>query len=120
MLAAAQSRAEALAAGDTAGLEALLHPAFGWITHRGEVFDRERYLAANTGAGRLPWRTQLLEQPQVQVVRETAVLRCIVTDVIAGADGRETRGRMLMTQTWVRDDAARWVCLAGHAGPRLE
>jgi hypothetical protein len=50
VLAAARARADMLSAGDTAGLRALLHPAFGWISHRGEIFDREQYLAANTGA----------------------------------------------------------------------
>ncbi|WP_035849199.1 DUF4440 domain-containing protein [Cryptosporangium arvum] len=33
-------RSAALAAGDASALEALLHPAFRWTSHRGEVFDR--------------------------------------------------------------------------------
>jgi hypothetical protein len=56
--------------------------------------------------------------PEVVVVGETAVLCAEVTDVVlAGEDDSETF-RMPMTQVWVRsgDD---WVCLAGHAGPRL-
>jgi hypothetical protein len=120
VLTAAQTRAAALAAGDAAALRALLHPGFGWVSHRGEVFDRDGYVAANTAPGRLRWRAQRLEQPQVRVVGDAAVLRCSVTDIVTGADGAEVRARMLMTQTWVRDETGAWVCLAGHAGPRLD
>ena len=70
--------------------------------------------------GRLRWRAQRLEQPQVRVVGDAAVLRCSVTDIVTGADGAEVRAKMLMTQTWVRDETGGWVCLAGHAGPRLD
>jgi ketosteroid isomerase-like protein len=120
VLAAAQARAAALAAGDAAALRGLLHPGFGWVSHRGEVFDRDRYVAANTAPDGLRWRTQRLEEPRVHVVGDAAVLRCTVTDVITGADGDAVRVRMLMTQMWVRDDASGWLCLAGHAGPRLD
>lgn len=120
VLAAAQARAAALAAGDAAELHRLLHPDFGWVSHRGDVFDRDRYVAANTAPGGMRWRAQRLEQPQVQVVGDAAVLRCIVTDVVSDADGGEVRARMLMTQTWIRDDTTGWVCLAGHAGPRVD
>jgi hypothetical protein len=119
VLIAARARAAALAAGDAAALRALLHPRFGWVSHRGEIFDRDRYVAANTAPGGVRWRAQRLEQAQVDVAGDAAVLRCTVTDVVAGADG-EVRARMLMTQTWIRDDTSGWVCLAGHAGPRLD
>ena len=120
VLTAAQARAAALAAGDAGVLRSLLHPGFGWVSHRGEVFDRDGYVAANTPPGRLRWRAQRLEDPQVRVVGDAAVLCCTVTDVVTGADGAEVRARMLMTQTWIRDDTGGWVCLAGHAGPRLD
>jgi hypothetical protein len=102
------------------GLCGLLHPGFGWVSHRGEVFDRDGYVAANTAPGRLRWRAQRLEDPQVRVVGDAAVLRCTVTDVVTGAGGAEVRARTLMTQTWIRDDTGGWVCLAGHAGPCLD
>ena len=120
VLSAAQARATALAAGDAAGLRGLLHPGFGWVSHRGEVFDRDRYVAANTTPGGVRWRVQRLEEPNVRVVGDVAVLRCTVTDVVADAEGREVRARMLMTQIWIRNGTTGWVCLAGHAGPRLD
>ena len=120
VLIAARARAAALAAGNAAALRALLHPRFGWVSHRGDVFDRDHYVAANTAPGGVRWRAQRLEQAQVHVVGDAAVLRCAVTDVVAGADGGEVGARMLMTQTWIRDDTRGWVCLAGHAGPRLD
>ncbi len=120
VLAAAQARAAALASGDAAELRRLLHHDFGWVSHRGDVFDRDRYVAANTASGGLRWRAQRLEQPQVHVVGDAAVLRCIVTDIVSDARGGEVRARMLMTQTWIRDDTTGWVCLAGHAGPRVD
>jgi hypothetical protein len=120
VLIAAQARAAALAARDAAALRGLLHPRFGWVSHRGEVFDRDGYVAANATPGGVRWQAQRIEEPQVCVVGDTAVLRCTVTDVVTGADGGEVRARMLMTQTWIRYRTATWLCLAGHAGPRID
>jgi ketosteroid isomerase-like protein len=115
VLARAELRATALAEADSAGLVALLHPDFRWTTHVGEVLDRARYVASNT-TGRTVWHAQTLLDPEVVVVGETAVLRCTVVDAV-GAHEVETF-RMPLTQVWVRLDGE-WVCLAGHAGPRL-
>jgi hypothetical protein len=91
---AAVARGAALAAGDVDGLKRLLHPA-----------------------GPLNWKKQSLSDPEVVIVGTVAVLRCLVTDEVDAGQGRETF-RMPMTQTWVRTDG-HWLCLAGHAGPRL-
>jgi hypothetical protein len=101
-----------------ADLRSLLHPAFGWVSHHGEVFDRDRYITTNTARGGTHWIDQQLAYPHVTIVGSTAILRCTVTDVIRAVD-REQRLRMLMTQTWIRD-TGRWRCVAGHAGPRLD
>jgi hypothetical protein len=115
VLARAEQRAAALAAADAAGLHALLHPHFRWTTHVGEVLDRGAYIASNT-TGSTVWRDQTLLDPEIVVVGDTAVLRCTVVDAV-GAHEVETY-RMPMTQVWVRL-GGEWVCLAGHAGPRL-
>ncbi|WP_166678822.1 nuclear transport factor 2 family protein [Kribbella voronezhensis] len=117
VVAAALERADALARRDAERLLALLHPDFHWTSHRGEQFDRERYVASNT-SGPLVWHTQVLTDIEVVVVAgDAAVLRCVVTDQVDSGSGVESF-RMPMTQTWVLV-AGRWVCLAGHAGPRL-
>lgn len=114
---AAEARALALAEGDTGRLTALLHQEFRWTAHVGETYDRDEYIRRNT-QGHTVWRSQDLLDPQVVIVGDTAVLRCEVTDVVAsGSDGTETF-RMPMTQVWVRTDG-QWLCLGGHAGPRL-
>lgn len=41
MIAAAEARAAALAAGDAEALEACLHPRFSWTSRLGESFDRD-------------------------------------------------------------------------------
>ncbi len=51
------------------------------------------------------------------VVGDVVVLRCTVADFVDTGRGSEVL-RMPMTQVWIRADA-QWVCLAGHAGPRL-
>jgi len=117
VLAAARERAAALAAGDSSRLTALLHPSFRWVSHRGDRFTREEYVERNT-RGPLAWRSQALEEPEVTVVGETAVLHAVVRDVVATESGDE-EFRMPVTQVWVRSGDG-WVCLAGHAGPRLE
>ena len=68
VLAAAEARAAALAAGDAVALRELLHPGFGWVSHRGETFDRDRYIAANTGPGGTCWRGQDLAEVDIVVV----------------------------------------------------
>jgi hypothetical protein len=72
VLAAVRGRAEALAAGDTDGLFRWLHEQFIWTSHRGEVFDRATYVAANIQD--LSWRSQVIEDPQVTIVGDTAVV----------------------------------------------
>ena len=50
--------------------------------------------------------------------RLSALLRADVTDVVLTETGEPATFRMPVTQVWVRD-RDRWLCLAGHAGPRL-
>jgi hypothetical protein len=114
--AAAQARADALARRDGRSLRELLNPSFVWTSHRGETFDRERYLADKSGAASR-WLGQTLDAVRVTVVGSTAVLVCVVTDEVQTADGSELF-QMPMTQTWVLE-GEQWLCLAGHAGPRL-
>jgi hypothetical protein len=114
--AAVERRAEALASGRPADLEAVLHPRFRWTSHRGEVFDRAAYVLSNTGGG-LRWRQQLLDQTVVVVLGGTGVVTSVVTDHVEVA-GESRAFRMPVTQTWVRGPAG-WQCLAGHAGPLL-
>lgn len=116
VLAAAHRRAAALATGRAADLSAVLHPAFRWTSHRGEVFDRHHYIAANT-AGTLVWRRQEVLEPAVVVVGSTAVLTAVVVDEVE-RDGVPVTYRMPVTQTWVHVEGV-WLCLAGHAGPLL-
>lgn len=111
---AAHRRAEALAAGDSKKLEALLHPALRWTTFTGDVLTRKEYVAANTGSG-LTWRSQRLEDPVVVVVADTAVLTAVATDEVR-REGQDETYRLRLTQTWVRTETG-WQCLAGHAGP---
>ena len=115
--AAVQARAAALARGDAAALERLLHSAFRWTSHRGEQFDRSGYIEANIG-GSLVWHEQRLEQLTVDIVEATAVVHCVVVDDVTTPAGRASF-RMPVTQTWVRT-ASGWECLAGHAGPRWD
>jgi len=114
--AAAEARAAALSRRDDVALTALLHPAFGWTSHTGEFFDRAAYVRNNT-QGPTVWHGQRLEGVEVTVVGDTAILRGAAIDDVEAAAGRQLF-RMPMTQVWVRE-GLRWVCLAGHAGPRL-
>jgi Domain of unknown function (DUF4440) len=114
VLAAAEARAAALAAGDAEALRRLLHPRFRWTSHHGDTFDRDGYVRANTG---VTWKGQEMGDVEVVVVGDAAVLSCTVTDEVDVGQGFEVF-TMPLTQTWVRS-GGRWLCLAGHAGPRL-
>jgi hypothetical protein len=116
VMAAAQERASALAAGDAERLSAVLHGDFRWTSHVGVTYSRSEYISRNT-KGDTVWRSQRLSSPEVVVVGDTAVLYAEVTDVVlSGVDETETF-QMPMTQVWVRLNRS-WKCLAGHAGPR--
>jgi ketosteroid isomerase-like protein len=116
VLAAARARAEALAAADGAALARLLHPAFRWISHTGEQFDRDDYIVRNT-SGRVQWHRQDLGDPEVELFGDVAILRAVVTDKILRG-GEVESFCMPVTQIWVRTDGV-WLCAGGHAGPRL-
>jgi ketosteroid isomerase-like protein len=111
---AARQRAEALAARDAEALRRLMHPALRWTTYRGAVLDRAEYIRGNTDPA-LVWIAQELDQVEVSVVGETAVLIAVVTDTVEEGGARQVN-RLRLTQTWIKA-AETWVCLAGHAGP---
>src|ERR1700742_4113061 len=90
VLDAARRRAAALAAGDADALIALHDPELRWTTHRGEVLDRDRYVAGNTGGDGLVWHEQRLEDVDVVVAGETAVLTAVVVDEVQRDGARET------------------------------
>jgi uncharacterized protein (TIGR02246 family) len=116
VLAAAEARAAALASGDAEALLDLLHPQFQWTSHHGDRFDRDGYVRRNTGDA-VSWKAQEMGDIEVVVVGDAAVLTCTVTDEVDAGEGFEVY-TMPMTQTLVREDG-RWLCLAGHTGPRL-
>jgi ketosteroid isomerase-like protein len=117
VLSAAWQRAEAMADNDETRLRELLHPDFGWISHKGDWFDLKSYLESNQ-RGSNTWHRQELRDAEVRVVGDTGVVRCIVVDTVDVGSGRPEEFTMPMTQTWVRE-SGRWRCLAGHAGPRI-
>ncbi len=117
VIAAAEARARALAAGDASRLSALLHDGFSWTTHLGETLGKAEYVHRNTG-GRTVWHSQQLSGTTVVAVGDTAVLHADVTDVIRTTEGKAKTFRMPITQVWTRAEGD-WQCLAGHAGPLL-
>jgi ketosteroid isomerase-like protein len=116
VLDAAEARAAALVARDADALRDLLHPRLRWTTFRGEVLDRQAYVAANTGGG-LRWLGQRLEEVEIVVAGDAAVLGAVVLDEVERG-GTPLSFRLRLTQTWTREDG-RWLCLAGHAGPEV-
>ena len=113
VLMVAEMRASALAAGEPDRLRRLLHPEFRWTSPRGDRLDREGYVRVNTHDVR--WVKQRLEDPEVTVVGDTAIVLCTAHDTVV-RDGVEIELRVPVTQVWVRSHRS-WVCLAGHAGP---
>jgi ketosteroid isomerase-like protein len=117
VLRAAERRAQALAARDATALHDLMHESLTWTTFRGEVLDRDGYIAGNT-EGQLVWQSQLLEDAEVVVIGNTAVLTARDIDTVRRDTHDEESYTLRLTQTWVRTDD-KWQCLAGHAGPRI-
>ena len=95
-------------------LRELHHPELRWTTHRGDVRDREAYIAGNT-EGDLVWRSQDLLEAEVVAVGDTAVLVAVVHDEFERA-GEPGSFDMPLTLTWVREEGS-WRVLAAHAGP---
>jgi ketosteroid isomerase-like protein len=113
VLEAARARSAALVAGDKGALAALHHEQFRFTTPRGEVKDRDAFLASP-----LVWRSQRLAQAHVTIVGDTAILTATAHDEYE-RDGRPAAHAMRLTLTFVRDAGSRWIVLAGHAGPEV-
>ena len=114
VLAATRARSAALVARDADALRALHHPEFRFTTPRGDVRDRDAYIAGNT-VGELVWRAQHLVEHEIAVHGDTAVLVGVVHDEFERA-GEPGAHDMRLTLVWVRAEG-RWVVLAAHAGP---
>jgi len=115
ILEAAERRSAALVARDPELLRELHHPNLRWTTHRGDVRDRDAYIAGNT-EGDLVWRAQHLLEAEVLVVGDTAVLVGVVHDEFE-RDGEPGALDMPLTLTWAREEGT-WRVLAAHAGPQ--
>ena len=72
VLMVAELRASALVAGEPDRLRRLLHPEFRWTSHNGERLDPEGFVRVNTRE--LRWVKRRLEDPEVTVVDDTALL----------------------------------------------
>jgi ketosteroid isomerase-like protein len=117
ILEATRRRSAALVARDADALRALHHPGFRFTTPRGDVRDRDAYVAGNT-EGDLVWRDQHLVEHDVVVAGDAAVLTGVVHDAFERA-GEPGAHDMRITLVWVRHDGD-WVVLAAHAGPPVE
>jgi hypothetical protein len=91
------------------------HPQARWTTYRGAVLDRDAYVAGNTD-GSLRWYSQQFLDPAI-VVTGAAMLTLVVVDQVE-YDPDPATNRLRLTMTWVKS-SERWLCLAGHAGPRV-
>ena len=116
VLEAAQRRAEALVAADAVVLCQLMHEHLRWTTFQGDTLDRAAYVEGNTN-GTVRWHGQRLDDVEVMVVADTAVLTAIAHDDVE-RDGAREMFTLHLTQVWIRDGSG-WRCLGGHAGPRL-
>lgn len=96
VIAAAEDRASALAAGDAQRLAGLLHEGFSWTSHTGATYSRSEYVRRNT-QGHPVWRSQRLSVVEVVVVGDAAVLHAEVTDEVLGEDDEPDTFRMPMT-----------------------
>jgi hypothetical protein len=117
VLAAANRRAVALAAGDADELRRIMHEECRWTSYAGLVMDRDEYISRNTTT--VKWSAQRIADPTVRVIGDCAVLTGTVIDQVSGATGEVEEFRLLFTMTWIKADG-RWRLLAGHAGPRLD
>ena len=64
------------------------------------------------------WRAQVLEDAEVVVVGDTAVLTAVAHDEFERG-GEPGAHAMRLTLTFVRDAGSGWIALAGHAGPAV-
>ena len=112
-----ERRSAALVARDAAALRELHHPDLRWTTHRGDVRDRDAYIAGNT-EGDLVWRAQHLIEPGRRRRRRHRDPHRAVEDEFERAGETPGAHDMRLTLVWVRGDGA-WRVLAVHAGPAL-
>ena len=124
VLAAARRRSAALVAKDLDALQTLLHPAFVYANASGQVLGRDEYLELYVRPPGIRWTSQTLLEPRVAISGSTAVVTCLVHDVVrfrestassdAGAQEEDVLDETFRTTaTWIRTVAG-WQCLAAH------
>ena len=118
LAAANRARSAALVARDAAALTALHHERFRFTTPRGDVRDREEYVGGNTG-GELVWRAQVLDDAEVVVEGDTAVLTAIARDEFERG-GQRGAHAMRLTLTWTRCRTGRGWRSPGTRGQRSD
>ncbi len=126
VLAAARRRSAALVAKDLDALQTLLHPAFVYVNASGQVLGRDEYLELYVRPPGIRWTSQTLLEPRVAISGSTAVVTCLVHDVVrfresiasSDAGAQEDAEDVLdetfrTTATWIRTVFG-WQCLAAH------
>lgn len=114
----AAERSAALVRKDVAALDRILAPEFVYTNASGEVLDKEEYLARYVRDPNVRWLSQELEDVEVRVAGNSAVVTCRVRDR-AMFGGQSLDAVFRSTYVYVREEAG-WRCMAGHTGPAAQ
>lgn len=108
----ARARSSALVARDAAALTSILDERFVYTNASGERMDREGYLARYVRSPDVTWHDQELEDVEVALHGDTAILTGRVHDRATFA-GQDLDAWFRTTFVYVRS-GDRWRCVAGH------
>jgi ketosteroid isomerase-like protein len=114
----AAERSAALVRKDVAALDRILAPEFVYTNASGEVLDKEKYLARYVRDPNVRWLSQELEDVEVRVAGDIAVVTCRVRDR-AEFGGQSLDAAFRSTYVYVREEEG-WRCIAGHTGPAAQ
>jgi hypothetical protein len=108
----AEARGAALVQQDQAAMERLLADTFRYTNASGAVLSKAEYIEHYVASTHMRWTEQALDEVEVVMYGQAAVLTCRVHDV--GRYGDEPFDAFYRsTFTWVLDGGA-WRCAAGH------
>ena len=114
----ARERSLALVEKDARALDRILAPEFIYTNASGQVLDKATYLARYVESPEVQWLSQELDDVQVQVFGDAAIVRCRVHDRARYGE-HLLDARFQSTYFYVKRSAG-WQCVAGHTGPAAE
>lgn len=114
VLQVARARSEALVHKDVEAMSRILADEFMYINARGRMLTKQEYIENYLRSPNVQWGNQTIEEVQVQLYGDTALLYAKVHDVVTFS-GHVIDAHFQSLFVYQRDATDAWRCIAGQS-----